>query len=89
MDFLKKFWPVSFKERTEVSQLVVAVVIQALIGWGVGAVLGVVAGILSGLIPGTLGMIIAAPLTLIGSIVGVYFTAGIVFTFLSYFKVLK
>ena len=89
MDFLKKFWPISFKERTEVSQLVIAVIIQALLGWGVGAVLGVVAGVLRALVPGALGMILAAPLTLIGSLIGMYFTAGIVFTFLSYFKVLK
>ena len=81
MDFLKKFWPYSFKERTEVSQLVISVIIQVLIGWGVGFVLGFVGGILGG--------ILATLLSLVGTLISLYFTAGIVFTFLSYFKVLK
>ena len=81
MDFLKKVWPFSFKERTEVSQLVIAVILQVLIGWGVGFALTLVGGILGG--------IFAALLSLVGSVISLYFTAGIVFTFLSYFKVLK
>ena len=89
MDFLKKFWPYSFQERTEVSQLVIAVIIQVLIGWVAGLVLGFIGGFLGGLVGGFLGGTITGLFGLVGSILGLYFTAGIVFSFLSYFKVLK
>ena len=87
MDFLKKFWPYSFKERTEVSQLVIAVIIYVVLEILCGAVIGL-AGLLTGWIP-VVGAIIGILLSALGSLCGLYFLAGIVFTFLSYFKVLK
>lgn len=80
MDFLKKFWPYSFKERTEVSQLVIAVIIYVV----ASILLSVVTFVLAFIpfVGGLLG-------SLVGGLGGLYCTAGIVFTFLSYFKVLK
>ena len=88
MDFLKKCFPISFKERTEVKQLVISVILQVLIGWGVAIVLGFVGGLLGALLSSLAALFIAV-FGLLGSLISLYFTASIVFTFLSYFKVLK
>lgn len=87
MDILKKFWPYSFKERTEVSQLVIAVIIYVVVAIVAGLVLSL-AGLLSGWIP-VVGAILGILLSVVGTVVELYTVAGIVFTFLSYFKVLK
>lgn len=88
MDLLKKFFPYSF-ETTEVSHLVIRTivyVVAAIIG---GALLGLI-GVLNGLIqiPLVTG-IIGTLLSLIGAVIELYCTAGIVVMFLSHFKVIK
>lgn len=79
MDTIKKFFPLSFREKNSVGELVVNVIIQVVIA----VVVGVLIGLLSG-VP-VLGWII----TLLGGLIDLYFTAGIVFSFLHYFKVIK
>ena len=87
MDILKKFWPYSFRERTEVSQLVIAVIIYVVLGAVCAAVISL-SNVLVGWIP-LLGEVLNVLFSLVGSLCSIYLTAGIVFTFLSYFKVLK
>ena len=87
MDILKKFWPYSFRERTEVSQLVIAVIIYVVLGAVCAAVISL-SGELVRWIP-LLGVVLNVLFSFVGSLCSIYLTAGIVFTFLSYFKVLK
>lgn len=80
MEKLKQFFPFSFKKKPEVSNLVVTVIIHAVIAIVVGSALSAI-----GLLLGTVGIIF----TLLGSLIDLYLTAGIVLTFLHYFKVIK
>ena len=79
MDMLKKFFPFSFRPKKDVTALIIHVVIMVV----ADAIAAVVIGSLSG-IP-FVGWLIS----LLGSLVGLYVTASIVFTFLHYFKILK
>lgn len=79
MDMLKKFFPLSFKEKKDVAALVINILIQIV----ANVVIGFIIGILSA-IP-VVGIIVG----LVGSLVGIYFFAGIVLSCLDYFKVLK
>ena len=88
MDFLKKCFPIAFKERTEVKQLVISVILQVLVSWGISLVLGIIGGVIGALL-GDLAILITSIFALLGGVIGLYITANIVFTFLSYFKVLK
>ena len=77
MDFVKKFWPFSFKEKKEVKDLVIAVIIY------------VAASIVCNIVCGLLGRIpvIGWLFSLIAWVFSLYCTAGVVFTFLNYFNV--
>ena len=82
MDLLKKFWPVSFKlKEKEVKPFVVTLVIY------------VVAGFIAGVLLGILGLIklplLGVILGLVGTVVDVYCTAGIVFAILKFVNVFK
>lgn len=79
MDILKKFWPFSFVTKKDVAALVINVIIHVFADVIIGVLIGVLAGI------DIIGPIFSA----VGSIIGVYITAGIVFTFLDYFKVFE
>lgn len=81
MDFLKKFWPLSFREKKEVKDLVIMVIIYFFAPTIVSIVLG-----LLGRIP-VIGIIFNIINYVCGGLFGLYCTAGIVFTFLNYFKV--
>ncbi|MBR6517453.1 MAG: hypothetical protein IKT40_11530 [Bacilli bacterium] len=81
MDFLKKLFPMSFACTGDVSTLVKTVIIY------------IVADILVGLAVSLIGLagieILSILVGAVGSIVGLYATAGIVFSFLVHFKVFK
>lgn len=79
MDTLKKFFPFSFKEKKDVAALVINVILYLVAAVVIGFVLGIVA-----LIP-----IINLIVGLVGGLVELYVLAGIVLSFLDYFKVLK
>lgn len=76
---LKKFFPLSFSEKADITALVINVVIYFVVGAVSGIILGLMAGIeYVGFIFGiTAGM------------VGLYCTGGIALSFLDYFKVIK
>jgi hypothetical protein len=81
MDFLKKLFPMSFACTGDVSTLVKTVIIY------------IVADILVGLAVSLIGLagieILSILVGAVGSLVGLYATAGIVFSFLVHFKVFK
>ena len=81
MDFLKKLFPMSFACTGDVSTLVKTVIIYF------------VADVLVGLAVSLIGLagieILSILVGAVGSIVGLYATAGIVFSFLVHFKVFK
>ena len=81
MDFLKKLFPMSFACTGDVSTLVKTVIIY------------IVADIIVGLAVSLIGIagieILSILVGAVGSIVGLYATAGIVFSFLVHFKVFK
>ena len=82
MDLLKKFWPMSFNlKEKEVKPFVVTLVIY------------VVAGFIAGVLLGILGLIklplLGVILGLVGTVVDVYCTAGIVFAILKFVNVFK
>lgn len=78
MDLLKKFFPLSFGAK-DVASLVIKVIIYVVAGIVFGFLIGLLAGI----------PVVGLLASLIGAFAEVYVTAGIVLTFLSYFKVIK
>lgn len=79
MDMLKKFFPLSFGAKPDIASLVINILIQLVVSVVAGWVIGIVAAIpLIGIIFG-----------LVGSLVGLYFLAGIILSLLDYFKLLK
>lgn len=79
MEILKKYFPYSFKEKKDVAALVVNIIIYVVAAF----VAGVLMAILS-FIP-FIGLIIG----ILGSVVELYVTIGIVLSILDYLKVLK
>ncbi len=78
MDTLKKFFPFSFGSK-DVAALVIKIIIYVVAGAVIGFLLGVIGKLpLVGIITG-----------LIGTLVGIYTTAGIVIAILDYCKVFK
>ncbi|MBR2908090.1 MAG: hypothetical protein IKC26_09850 [Clostridia bacterium] len=87
MDTLKKFWPYAFKERTEGGQLAIAIIIYLVASIIAGAVIGL-ATMLVAWIP-VVGALVGWLLGVVGSLVGLYCFAGLIFAILSFCKVLK
>ena len=79
MDSIKKYFPLAFKAKNSVKDLIINVLIQVV----VNALIGVVFGLLAG-IP-----LVGFVFDIIGWLVGIYFTAGIVLSILDYLKVIK
>ncbi len=79
MDILKKIWPFSFREKKDVAALVITVILHVVADIVIGVLLGLLAGV----------PVVGFIFSLVGSLLGLYITAGIVFTFLHYFKVFK
>ncbi len=81
MDLLRKFFPISFRCVNEVSNLVIGIIIYAVAGIVGGALIA-----LTGLINlPLLGVI----LKLLGGLLDIYVTAGIVIAVLVYCNVIK
>lgn len=87
MDTLKKFFPLSFKRNDTVANFVVALIIYVVIGV-VAGVLIALAGTLTGWIP-VVGTVVGWILRVLGGIIDVYVTVGIVLQILAFTKVLK
>ena len=80
MDFLKKVWPTTFKIKPKD---ITSFAVQLIIFIIVTAIAGAVIGLLSSL--PVIGFIFA----ILGSLLGLYTTIGIVLCILNYFDVLK
>lgn len=79
MDIIKKIWLFSFREKKDVAALVITVILHVV----AGVVLGFAIGLLGALpFAGTI-------ISLVCGLIDLYITAGIVFCFLDYFKVIK
>ena len=85
MDFLKKLFPVSFNCKDEASKLVVGIIIYVVLGI-IGSAVIWVAGLIN--FP-VIGIILKILLTLTGTLLDLYITAGIVLAILVFCKVLK
>ena len=81
MDFLRTAWPFSFMEKPAVSNLIVMVILYTAASFVITLVLSIL-----GHLPG-IGGVFRVLDNIISPIIGAYCTAGIVFTFLNYFKV--
>ena len=78
MDTLKKLFPNAFK-ATEVNNFIVALIIYAVIDVVCGAIIGLLAKL----------PIIGILFSLLGSVIGLYATGGIVLSILVFVKVIK
>ncbi len=78
MDMLKKFFPHAFK-ATEVQNFIISLIIYAVIDVVCGVVIGLLAKI----------PLIGILFSLLGSLIGLYATAGIVLSILVFVKVIK
>ena len=79
MELLKKLFPFSFVEKTDVAALVTNNLVYIVVGFVVGLVIG-----LLDFIP-VLGML----LSIVGKVVELYLAVGLVLSVLDFFKVLK
>lgn len=79
MDMLKNIFPLSFQPKADVAALVINILIQLVVSAVAGWVVSIVAAI------PFIGIIFG----LVGSLLGLYFMAGIVISCLDYFKILK
>lgn len=86
MDLLKKFFPLSWKYKSEVKDLIIGIIIYLVAGI-IGGVILAIAGLFTG-IP-VLGAILGILLRAIGALIDVYVVAGIVIEVLLFTKVLK
>lgn len=80
MDTLKKLFPRAFKvSREDVASLIIAILIYVVFDIVAGAIIGLLAAI----------PIVGILFSILGSLVGIYATAGIVIAALVFCKVLK
>ena len=79
MELLKKIFPFSFAKKDGVGGLIINVLIQLVVGIVIGFVIGILAKI------PVVGLIVG----LVGALIDLYVLAGIVLSFLHYFKVIK
>lgn len=91
MDFLKKFFPISFKYRNSGNELAKGIIIQAVASLVISIVLGIVIGVTAAIpaVPELVKSLTSLLLGAITSIVGIYATAGIVIEILVFLKVIK
>ncbi len=74
MDLLRKYWPHAFKDN-----VIVAIIVYLLIDIVLGFVIGLLAGI----------PVIGFIFSLVGSLLGLYCTVGIILAILNLLKVFK
>ena len=87
METLKKFFPLSFKRTESVADLIIGILIYILTAVIAGAVIWL-ASLITGWIP-LAGALIGWLLRVIGTLIEVYVTAGIVIQILVFCKVIK
>ena len=87
METLKKFFPLSFKWTDSVANLVIGIIVYVVLSIIAGAVIAL-ATFLVGWLP-VVGAILGWALGLVGSLVGLYFLAGLVIHILVFCKVIK
>lgn len=87
MDLLKKLFPISWKYKSEVKDLIIGIIIYAVAGVIGGALLSI-AGLITGWVP-VLGDLVGIILGAIGALIEIYIIAGIVIEVLLFAKVLK
>ena len=87
MDFLKKFFPLSWKYTKDVANLIIGIIIYIVVGIVVGALI-TLSTFIVGWIP-VIGLIIAWVLGIVSSLIGLYVLVGIVLQVLVFAKVLK
>ena len=79
MDILKAIFPFSFTKKDSVASLIIIILIHLVASIVAGALIGILAKVpIVNLITG-----------IVGSLVGLYFLAGLVLSILDYCKVLK
>lgn len=88
MDLLKKFFPFAFNVKDgEPSTLVIAIVIHAVASLVINLALSLVGLLIGGI--AVIGPVYGVISGFVGSVIGLYCTAGIVFSILKFCKVLK
>lgn len=87
MKTLKKLFPLSWKYTKDVPNFIIGIIIQAVASILAGAVISL-ATMLVNWIP-AVGGLLAWLLGIVGSLVGLYFLAGIVIQILVFTKVIK
>ena len=87
MDFLKKFFPYSFgiKDTSNFVVKIIVYVVAMIVG---GALLGII-GWLNSLLPAAVAGLLGVILGLVGGLINLYCTAGIVILILVFCKVIK
>lgn len=79
METLKKYFPFAFKEKNDLSALIINIIILLVVGIVVGALIGIL----------KISPIINIIIGLIGSLFDLYIFVTIVLSILDYFKILK
>lgn len=87
MDALKKIFPLSFKYKNSVAELIIGIILQLLVGIVAGLIIWLATAI-TGWIP-VLGVVIGIVIGLVGGLIDLYVLAGIVIEILAFAKVLK
>ena len=91
MNFLKKFFPLSFQYRNSGKELTKGIIIYAVANLIIGIVLGAIIGITAAIpaVPELIKTLTSTVLGSITSLVSIYTTAGIVIEILVFVKVIK
>ncbi len=88
MDFLRKILPLAFNVvPKESNTLVKSIIIHAIIGYVASSVIGFILGFIGGLLG--IEVVMVALSGLIGTVLGVYGTGGIVVSILKFVGVIK
>lgn len=87
MDFIKKFWGLSWKFSKDVPNLIIGIIVYLCLGFIVGLAIWL-ATALTGWIP-VVGALIAWVLGVVSSLTGVYSLIGLILLILVFCKVIK
>ena len=87
MDQLKKYFPLSFKKMDSVKELVIGILTYVCVGLIAGLVIWL-GGAVTGWIP-VVGTLVGWVLKIVGAVVDIYVTVGVVLQVLVYLKVVK
>ena len=79
MEALKKYFPLSFREKNEISRLLVSILLYLALALGVGLVMGIFSGI----------PVINWLFGFIGVVAEIYIAVGVALAVLDYLKIVK